>query len=279
MSAPILALPNNKQPFRVKADSLDFTSGGVLLQLSKEDEKWHPIAFLSKSLTSVQRNYEVHDKELLAIIRCLQQWRHFLEGAWHPVKIWMDHQNLKYFGMAQDLNHWQACWSLFLSWFNYTLCHCPGSSMGEPNALSCCADHRSHDMDNQGVVLLSPSAFQIHMMHAMLIRGPEKTILQDIQECLATHKATEEPVAAAACQLPRDKTHGQLWTPEWGEVDGLLTFHGCIYVPDSCDLRQCIIMQYHNSQVAGHLGHMKTLELISHDYWWPQISRHVRQYT
>ena len=80
-SAPILALPNDRQPFHVKADSSDFTSGRVLLQLSEEDEKWHPIAFLSKSLTSMQRNYEVHDKELLAIIRCLQQWQHFLEGA------------------------------------------------------------------------------------------------------------------------------------------------------------------------------------------------------
>ena len=66
---------------------------------------------------------------------------------------------------------------------------------------------------------------------------------------------------------------------EWGEVDGLLTFHGCIYVPDSRDLRQHIITQYHDSRVTGHLGHMKTLELISHDYWWPQISRHVGQYT
>ena len=107
-SAPILALPNDRQPFHVKADSSDFASGGVLLQLSEEDEKWHPIAFHSKSLTSMQRNYEVHDKELLAIIRCLQQWRHFLEGAQHPVEIWTDHQNLKYFGMAQDLNRRQA---------------------------------------------------------------------------------------------------------------------------------------------------------------------------
>ena len=77
----------------------------MLLQLSEEDEKWHPIAFLSKSLTSVQWNYKVHDKELLAIIQCLQQWWHFLKGAQNPVEIWTDHQNLKYFGTAQDLNH------------------------------------------------------------------------------------------------------------------------------------------------------------------------------
>ena len=88
--------------------------------------------------------------------------------------------------------------------------------MGEPDTLSRHTDHRSHNTDNQGVVLLSPSAFQIHAMHATLIRGPEKTILQDIRECLAAHKATEEPVTAVARQLCQDKTHGQLRTPEWG---------------------------------------------------------------
>ena len=143
--------------------------------------------------------------------------------------------------------------------------------MGEPDALSRHADHGSHDTDNQGVVLLNRSAFQIHAMHATLIRGPEETVLREIWECLTAHKVTEEPVAAAARQLCRDRTHGQVQTSEWGEVDGLLTFHGRIYVPDSRDLRQRIIMQYHDSRVTGHPGRMKTLELISYDYWWPQI--------
>ena len=49
--------------------------GAVLCQVSSEDEKWHPVAFFSKSLTPVERNYEIHDKEMLAIIRALQEWR------------------------------------------------------------------------------------------------------------------------------------------------------------------------------------------------------------
>ncbi len=90
---------------------------------------------------------------------------------------------------------------------------------------------------------------------------------------------TEEPVAAAARQLHQDKTHGQVHKSEWEETDGLLTFSIWIYVLDMRDLRQHIIAQYHNLQVAGHPGCMKTLELISWDYWWPQVSRHVGQYT
>ena len=73
--------------------------------------------------------------------------------------------------------------------------------MGEPDALSRHVGHGSHDMDNQGVVLLSLSVFQVHMICATLIPGPEKAVLQDIQECLATHKVAEEPVAAVAHQL------------------------------------------------------------------------------
>jgi len=79
--------PQDSEPFQVEADSLDFATGAVLSQQSMMDGKWHPIAFYSKSLSSVERNYEIHDKEMLAIIRALEEWRHFLEGATHPVEI------------------------------------------------------------------------------------------------------------------------------------------------------------------------------------------------
>ena len=103
------------KPFHVKADSSDFATGAVLSQMSSEDDKWHPVVFLSKSLTSVKCNYEIHNKEMLAIIRALQEWRHFIEGADHPCEIWTDHKNLEYFMMAKQLNCRQACWSLYLS--------------------------------------------------------------------------------------------------------------------------------------------------------------------
>ncbi len=66
VSAPVLVLPNNRQPFRIKSDSSNFASSGVLQQLSEDNRKWHLVAFLSKSLTPVEWNYNVHDKELLA---------------------------------------------------------------------------------------------------------------------------------------------------------------------------------------------------------------------
>ena len=67
-STPILASPDNSCPFRIEADSSDFATGAVLSQESAESRKWHPVAFLSKSLSPVERNYEIHDKEMLTII-------------------------------------------------------------------------------------------------------------------------------------------------------------------------------------------------------------------
>jgi len=153
-TAPTLASPQDLEPFRIEADSSDFTSGAVLSQQLPGEEKWHPVAFYSKSLSPVERNYEIHDKEMLAIIRALEEWRHFLEGAHHPVEIWTDHKNLEYFMMAKKLNHRQARWSLYLARFDFKLVHCLGRSMEKPNALSWRPDHDKGTSDNEDVVLL-----------------------------------------------------------------------------------------------------------------------------
>ena len=73
-----------------------------------EDGLWRPVVFLSKSLNKTERNYEIHDKEMLAIIRGLEAWRHLLEGAQYKFESWTDHKNLEYFMKAQKLNRRQA---------------------------------------------------------------------------------------------------------------------------------------------------------------------------
>jgi hypothetical protein len=96
-SAPVLILPNDDLPFRLEANGSGIATGAVLSQQQVNDNAWHPIAFLSKALNPVEQNYKIHDTEMLAIIRGLEEWRHYLEGARHPVQIWTDHKNLEYF--------------------------------------------------------------------------------------------------------------------------------------------------------------------------------------
>ena len=88
---------------RIEVDALDYATRGMLLMECK-DGLWRPVAFLSKSLNEMERNYKIYDKEMLAIIRGLESWRHLLEGAQSKFKIWTDHKNLEYFMKAQKLN-------------------------------------------------------------------------------------------------------------------------------------------------------------------------------
>ena len=76
----ILVTLDLDREIRVEVDMSDFAMEEVLSMKCK-DEKWRPVAYISKSLNEAERNYEIHNKEMLAIIRCLEVWRHFLEGA------------------------------------------------------------------------------------------------------------------------------------------------------------------------------------------------------
>ena len=88
-----------------------------------------------------EQNYDIHDKELLAIVRALETFHHYLEGHPIPFKIWTDHNNLAYFRTKQKLSRRQACWSLFLSQFDFTIIHKPGN-MNKADALSRRPDHK-----------------------------------------------------------------------------------------------------------------------------------------
>ena len=118
----------------MEIDASDYATGGVL-SMECEDNLWRPVAFLSKSLNKTERNYEIHDKEMLAIIRGLEAWRHLLEGVQFKFEIWTDHKNLEYFMKVQKLNRRQARWALYLSRFNFTLKHVLGTRIGKQTDL------------------------------------------------------------------------------------------------------------------------------------------------
>ena len=107
-SAPVLAMPNDEGQWRVEADASDYALGAVLSQ--EQNGKWHPVAFLSKSFNDAERNYEIYDKEMLAIMTALEEWRQYLLGTREPFEIWTDHLNLMYFREARKLNRRQARW-------------------------------------------------------------------------------------------------------------------------------------------------------------------------
>jgi len=235
-TALVLVSSQGLEPFCIEANSSDFASRAVLSQQLPGEEKWHPVAFYSKSLSPVERNYEIHDKEMLTIICALEEWRHFLEGARHLVEIWTDHKNLEYFMTAKKLNCCQARWFLYLACFDFRLIHRPGRSMEKPDTLSPRPDHGKGASDNKDVILLQPELFAIRALEGVQLERPERDILREIRQ--GNQKSDqEEPVAKAAREL-RQALGKTVHSVEWSEDNRVLQFRGKIYVPWNADLRR-----------------------------------------
>ena len=256
-TAPILAYPDNDCQFRLETDTSDFATGVVLSIL--KDDKWYPVAFSSHAMSLEERNYLVADKEMLSVIRTLEQWCHYLEGAKHQFNIWNNHMNLQWFMKRQDLNRHQAGWAQYLSRFSFLWTHKAGSTMGKVDALSHHEDHAvSVADDNKRVTVISPS--QVRSL----------PLVDDIRKRIFDTLVT------------RTKTEVYCLCKEKGiceEHDGFLyDSSGRMYVPDSDSLRMHIIATHHDSPIAGHLGYQKTQELIERQYYWPRLASDICTY-
>jgi len=104
------------------------------------------VAFYSKKHSPAECNYEIYDKELLAIVRAFEEWRPHLEGLCHPIQILSDHKNLEYFMSTKLLNCRQAQWSEFLSCFDFRIMYRPGKAAGKLDSLT----WRSGDLPKEG---------------------------------------------------------------------------------------------------------------------------------
>ncbi|KAL7281156.1 hypothetical protein ACG7TL_004464 [Trametes sanguinea] len=256
-SAPVLAIPNDDDPFRVQCDASDYAIGAELSQ--KQDGKWRPIAFLSKALTPAERNYQIWDRELLAVIASLDEWRHFLVGARHTFEIHSDHKNLEYFRQPQRLNARQARWVVELQNFDFTLIHRPGKSMGKADALSRRADHADGEMGEERVMVLKEEWFRALVDGTEQLRERIRNATEPMDNSVRNKLAVKDP--------DYEQTE-----------DGLIWRRGRVVVPANKELRGRVIASHHDSITAGHPGRAKTQELIQRSYWWPSIRRDVQAY-
>ena len=138
--SPVLLLPDYNRPFTLIMDASDYMTGAIL----EQDDAFgrsHLVAYYSKSLQLAERNYKIHDKELLAIVQALKHFRHYLQGNIHQTKIFSDHANLKYFTTKQTLMHHQAWWSILLGTYDYVIIPKLGK-LNQADGLSRRPDHK-----------------------------------------------------------------------------------------------------------------------------------------
>ena len=134
-TAPILRHFDQSRPAIIETDASDYAEGGVLSQLG-DDGELHPCAFFSRKFKDAEINYEIYDKEMMAIVDCMETWRHHLEGSGHRATVYSDHKNLLWFTETKVLNRRQARWAEKLSRFDFVIVFRPGKDQGKPDALS-----------------------------------------------------------------------------------------------------------------------------------------------
>ena len=179
---PVLAVPDLDKKFRVETDTSNYATGGVL-SMKGSNELWRPVAFISKSLSDTERNYKIHNKEMLAVVRCLKAWRHFLEEATMKFEIWTDHKNLEYFIKVQKLNRRQARWALYLLRFNFTLKHVPESKMGKVDSLNRRLDWEVEvERNNEDEILVKPEWLEVRRIERVEVIVEGVNLLEKVRK-------------------------------------------------------------------------------------------------
>ncbi len=135
-TAPILTQPDPHLPFIVEVDASTTGVGAVLSQLYGEPPRLHPCTHNSLKLSPAERNYNIGNRELLAIKLAFEEWWHWLERAQNPFSLITDHKNREYLRCAKRLNPGQARWALFFTRFQFTITYRPGDKNIKVESLS-----------------------------------------------------------------------------------------------------------------------------------------------
>jgi len=237
--------------------------------LSKEqDGKWKPIAFLSRTMQAAPQNYEIYDKELLAIVEALAKWRQYLLDAVEPFEVWTDHENLKYFREPHKLNGRQARWYLKLQDYDFTLKHILGKTNTKADILSR-KDQVNMKEDNKDVQLLKDEMWTRKTTAKVMMLG-QKIIIEegDIIKKIRKNNTREKEVIQAL-----EKNDRLTW-----EEDGVAYMEGRVYMPNNKELREEILREHHDPADIGHPGQHRMTELLKRTYWWPGLKEDVKKY-
>jgi len=293
-TAPILRHFNPSLPTVVEADASDYAQGGVVSQRDPETSELHPIAFWSRKFNTAELNYEIYDKEMLAIVETMGHYRHYFEGLGQQTVIFSDHKNLLWFTETKIYNRRQARWAEKLSRFDFKIVFRPGKQGGKPDALSRRPDYTlGKDASERTMTFLKPEQIDTSLI------DPEDPILATylLNAVDATPAAPEntraQNILAALDQdpdigpylpqirdpaLPRSNGDSPYLRPFSADVQGMVLYNGRVYVPAVDQIKVEILREHHDAKTAGHLGQEKTLELLARSYYWPRMRQFVNEY-
>jgi len=272
ITEPILQHFDPEQPVTVKTDTSDYAIGAIC---SQPDAKGilHPVAYYSRKLKDPERNYDIHDKELLAMVDALQKWDTYCKTTGPKITILTDHKNLEYWKTKKDLNLRQARWGERLDNYDFVIKYRPGKLAGKQDILSRESGDSRWEGDmkhrqNHGRILLPEEAFEALQANTMetINLKIDKELLNEIRTLSTADKEIQEIQRKKGSGTTCD---GKIALGLCEENSRLLMYDGLIWVPDNDTLRLRILRDHHYAQAAGHPGRARTLELVSRNFYWP----------
>ena len=196
--APVLIQPNFEKKFFLQVNASAYGVGTVLLQEGETTtpslEKWqkpalHLIAFYSATFTPTKQNYDIYNRELLAVMKALYHRRPYLAWTKEPFTILMDHANLTYWKAPRKLDRRHACWHADLEEYDFKMIHIPGNTNGPADALSRPPGTDRGENNNQDVVMIPPHCIRT----AITLESPSDQFLRNVLWELHDHPTAGHP--------------------------------------------------------------------------------------
>jgi hypothetical protein len=258
-TGPVLIIPDDTIPYVVTTDASGYAIGATLSQ--DQGNGSQPIAFLSKKMLAAEKNYPVHEQELLAVICALKEWRHYLHGR--KFTIITDHQSLRYLNTQPHLSSRQIRWSEYLQQFDYSIEYKPGKFNLVADALSRREDKK---VEQEEEVI------------------EEKSILNTVIEVQTNCKINDELINRIKIGYTTDNscqnilTNPRNYHNTFQIRNGLIYCNQQLYIPNHNEIKNKLLEEAHDIPISGHVGIAKTIDLLSRTYYWPKLHEDVKEY-
>lgn len=255
----------------IETDASDFAISAILSQY--HDKLLRPVAFMSRKMIPAELNYEIHDKELLAVVSAIKLWRHYLEGLDKPFTILSDHQALEYFSTAKTLTRRQARWSEIVNHHKYKIKYRSGDKAGKPDALS-----RRPDFAAGGKASEAEPQTLIRPLSISATYSPSSDVIAKVKTYLR-HDPALEDILHALDNPDEDRDDAlQATMDHITRRNDLIYYDDLLYIPDYEPLKVQLLSQSHDAKEVGHPGQAKTIEILQRNFYWPRMRAFVNDY-